>query len=404
MVSARTRPRGRLSWLIGLTLKLALLLVVLTVVAWLAARPATPDAFYSHPLPQDAAVGTLLTSEPFTRGIPAGAKGWRILYITTRGGMRALASAVVVTPERSGTDLPVVAWAHGTTGIVEGCAPSVLERPFDNVPDMTAIAREGWAYIGTDYPGLGTGGQHAYLVGTDAAHALLDAVRAARQLKDTKLSDRVVVWGHSQGGNTALWTGMRAIEFAPELKVVGVAALAPASDLKGLVTASKASMFGKIVSSYLVAAYARAYPDVKFDDYVGAGSRLIARDIATRCVAGYSTLFSVIEASVLPGAGIFSQDPTAGPLGARLAENTPTSLIPAPLLIAQGENDDLVLPIVQKRYFTERCSAGQQIDYRIYPGRDHVSVVGADSPLARELIQWTRDRFEGRPTKSTCQQ
>ena len=251
-------------------------------------------------------------AEPFTTAVPAGAKGWRILYISTRGGIRALASAVVVVPEGSGTSRPVIAWAHGTTGIVDGCAPSVLDKPFDHLPDIAAIVREGWAYVGTDYPGLGTGGGHTYLVGADAARAVLDLVRAARQLEGINLGDRIVVWGHSQGGNSALWTGMRAIEFAPELQVIGVAALAPASDLKGLVQTSKSSMFGKIVSSYLITAYAQAYRDVKVDDYVGFGQRMIVADMAQRCVAGYQTLFSVLETYLLPASRDLSKGSGVG--------------------------------------------------------------------------------------------
>lgn len=171
MAPTRAQSRGLISRLIGLISKLFLLLVVVTIVAWLATRPATPDAFYSYPLPLDVAAGTLLKSEPFTKAIPTGAKGWRILYTTTRGGRTALASAVVVTPEHFSVDLRVIAWAHGTTGVADGCAPSVLDKPFDNVPDLSAILREGWAYVGTDYPGLGTGGGHTYLVGADAARA-----------------------------------------------------------------------------------------------------------------------------------------------------------------------------------------------------------------------------------------
>jgi acetyl esterase/lipase len=403
-VNAAAAPkRGLIGRLIRLAIKLVVLLVIVTTVAWIAARPVIPDAFYNHALPRDAALGTLLKSEPFTKAVPTGAKGWRILYITTRGGKRALASAVVVLPEGSRAARPVIAWAHGTTGIVDGCAPSVLDKPFDNLPDINAIMREGWAYVGTDYPGLGTGGGHAYLVGADGARAVLDSVQAARQLKDANLSDRTVVWGHSQGGNSALWTGMRATEFAPELQVTGVAALAPASDLKGLMQASKSSMFGKIVTSYVMAAYAQAYQDVKVDDYIGFGPRVIAGDIAKRCVAGYPTLLSVLETYLLPAEGIFRKDPTTGPLGTRLGENTPTNIVPSPLLIAQGESDDLVLPEVQKHYVNVRCSAGQRIDFRTYPGRDHVSVVAPDSPLTPELIQWTRDRFEGKPAKNTCQ-
>jgi acetyl esterase/lipase len=402
MNAAVASARGFIGKLAGSVITLAVLLAIVTTIAWIAARPVNPDAFYDYAFPPDAALGTLLKIEPFAKDVPAGARGWRILYVTTRVGIHALASAVVVVPEGSGTARPVIAWAHGTTGIVDGCAPSLLDKPFDNLPDIAAIVREGWAYVGTDYPGLGTGGGHTYLVGVDAARAVLDSVRAARQLKDTNLSDRVVVWGHSQGGNSALWAGMRANEFAPELQVMGVAALSPASDLKGLVQASSSSTFGKIVSSYLITAYAQAYQDVKVEDYVGFGPRMIAADMAQRCVTGFQTLFSVLETFLLPATGIFRKDPASGPLGTRLGENTPTNIVTSPLLIAQGEIDDLVLPEVQKRYVDARCSAGQHIDFRTYPGRDHVSVVAPDSPLAAELIQWTRDRFEGKPAKDSC--
>jgi len=235
-------------------------------------------------VPANAASGMLLRSEPFTRAVPEGGRAWRILYVTTRSGKFATASAIVVVPTQpTGNPLAVIAWAHGTTGIAAGCAPSLLSKPFDNVPDFPAVVRAGWAYVGTDYPGLGTGGGHSYLVGEDAAAAVLDSVRAARQLQDANLSDRVVVWGHSQGGNSALWTGMRASALALELTILGVAALAPASDLKGLVESSKGSLFGKIVSSYLIHAYAQAYPDVKIEGYVGGMSQFLASDIAKPC-------------------------------------------------------------------------------------------------------------------------
>jgi acetyl esterase/lipase len=231
---------------------------------------------------------------------------------------------------------------------------------------------------------------------------VIDSVRAARQLEAANLGDDVVVWGHSQGGNSALWTGMRAGELAPDLKVKGVAALAPASDLRALVAASRGNFFGKIVSAYLVTAYARAYPDVKVGDYVQGPTRLIVGDIAARCVAGYKTLFAVLETMLTPADGIFSVDPLSGPLGARLAENTPTRPFPAPLLVAEGEDDNLVLPDVQRRYVSALCATGQQLEYRTYPGRDHVSLVAADSPLAGDLIQWTRDRFADRPFSAEC--
>jgi hypothetical protein len=64
-------------------------------VAWVLARPATPDAFYTPPVPPSGAPGHLLREEPFFRGIPADARARRILYKTTDAqGAPAVASAL----------------------------------------------------------------------------------------------------------------------------------------------------------------------------------------------------------------------------------------------------------------------------------------------------------------------
>jgi pimeloyl-ACP methyl ester carboxylesterase len=86
-----------------------------------------------------------------------------------------------------------------------------------------------------DYVGLGVDAPHPYLIGQPEGRSVLDAVRAAHQLDGVELEDRTVVWGHSQGGHAALWAGALAPTYAPDVNVIGVAALAPASDLLGLV-------------------------------------------------------------------------------------------------------------------------------------------------------------------------
>ncbi|MBI5321990.1 lipase family protein [Bradyrhizobium sp.] len=377
--------------------------MALIAVAWAISRPADPGPFYQASPQRPGEPGALLRSESFTKDLPAAARGWRILYTTTRANNSpAVASAVVVASTQASTaPRPVIAWAHGTTGIAPGCAPSVM-APFANVPAIDRLIGENWIYVATDYVGLGTPDGHAYLVGEDAARAVLDAIRAARKLEGLSLDNRAVVWGHSQGGNSALWTGVRADDYAPDVNIVGIAALAPASDLPALFKSGQGTMFGKIVSSYLIEAYAAAYPDVSISAYVQARTRPFVGDIASRCVGGRSTLFSVAESKLLPSAGIFARDPASGPLGERLRQNTPATAIPAPVLIAQGSDDDLVLPRLQFRYVAARCAAGQPIDYRIYPGRDHVSLVAGHAALDTDLVAWSRDRFAGLPDTPNC--
>lgn len=395
--------RGLAAVLGRLAVALVVAACLLLAALWWLSRPTPPDSFYANQPDPVPPPGTLIATDPFTREVPDGARAWRILYATTRADdSPAVASGVVMASGGGGTGRPVVAWAHGTTGVAPGCAPSVMEHPFENVPALRQMLDQGWVYVATDYAGLGTqAGGHAYLIGDDAARAVLDSVRAARQIEGLGANGRVVVWGHSQGGNSALWAGIRAPGYAPDLSVTGIAALAPATDLRALVEAARATMFGKIVSAFVMGSYAAAYPDVRAGDYLGPRARLLAKDMASRCVGGSKTLFSVAETMLLPR-NMFTRDPASGPLGARLRENTPNRPIAIPVLIAQGGNDDIVRPAIQQAYVEDRCAAGQAIDFRLYRDRDHLSLVASGSPLEPELIAWTRERLNGAAPTPTC--
>jgi pimeloyl-ACP methyl ester carboxylesterase len=389
-------------WLRFLTLAFAGV-AALIVTAWWLARPAAPDAFYAPHAGQPPEPGALLRQEALDRGVPAEAQGWRILYGTTRqDAMPAVASAIVVVGRKPHDGpRPLIAWTHGTTGFAPGCAPSLLDDPFANVPALQQAIDKGWAFVGTDYVGLGTAGPHPYLIGEGQARSALDAIRAVRQMKDLRLGDGAVVWGHSQGGHAALWTGILAPAYAPELKLLGVAAVAPASDLRPLLEAVQGTTVGRIMSSFVLRSYSEAYADVSFDAYVGAPTRWLARDMSGRCLAGREALFSVAEA-LATGGSIFETAPTSGPLGERLAQNTPARPLPQPLLIAQGLADDLVRPEIQAGFVQRLCRAGQTLEYRTYAGRDHLSVLTPDSPFVAELVRWTEDRLAGRPAPTGC--
>ena len=380
----------------------AAVLVVLFAVAWWLARPAQPGSFYAWPsaIPKP---GNLLRSEPFTRGVPEGALAWRILYATTRGdGGPAVSSAIVMTQAKGARMArPAILWTHGTTGIEPGCAPSVVAKPFNGVPALSELLARGWTFVGPDYIGLGTASSHAFLIGKDEAHAALDAVRAARQIEALQLQNRTVVWGHSQGGHAALWTGALARRYAPDVNIVGVAALSPASDLTSLVSTARGDAFVTIALAYIVQSYSRVYRDVKFGAYVQPFKRPLVADIAHRCVADLGALVSVAETAVA-GPDFFRDLPSGGTLAQHLEENIPRGPIAAALLIGQGDADALIPPAIQQRYARSRCAAGQALEYRTYGGRDHMGVVAADSPLNVDLVRWTEDRFAGKPAVNSC--
>lgn len=404
--SARSPGRlRRFGHVVGALISLVVALGLAGIGAKLNEGEPTVDAFYDTPTGLPAQPGRLLNSEEFTRTIPDNAKAWRILYTTTRAdGVPAVASAIVVVPTAPATaPLTVIALAHGTTGVDRSCAPSVLADPFAAGAffALDRVIDEGWALVATDYVGLGTEGRHPYLVGESAGRSVLDSVRAARQLDELGRVGKTVVWGHSQGGGAALWTGGLASTYAPDVGIIGVAALAPASDLVGLVTNLKSVTGGTIFAGYVLKGYADTYDDVSLDDYVTPTARTSFDAVVGRCLAEPSALLSAVGA-IAVGDQVFSRDLASGPLLTRLEENVPTLPIESPLLIAQGEADGLVVPAVQAAYVNARCADGQAIDYRTYPGLDHVPLVEADSPLVPDLVEWTRGRLDGVEPTPTC--
>lgn len=364
------------------------------------------DDFYAAPRTVPDEPGGLIRAEPFTRGVPADAEAWRILYTTTNGdGTPAVASGLVVVPAEGEGGWPVIDWTHGTTGAARQCAPSILAEPFESgaLFVLPEIIDQGWALVATDYIGLGTEGPHPYLVGEPSAQAALDAVRAARQLDDARLGDQTVVWGHSQGGGAALWTGAVAEEYAPDVPLAGVAALAPASDLPAFVGEIDGITGGSIFASFTIAGYAGVYDDVTYRQYVRPGAEVTVRQMGQRCLAEPATgvtLLTLLGLSRDPD--VFAADPTTGPLGERLVENVPPATGSAPLLLGQGAADSLIVPAVQDGYVATLCAEGRPVDYRLYAGRDHVALVEPDSPLIPELVDWTRARLAGDPVDGGC--
>ena len=400
-------PRAWRRWTRTIVAVVVLALAIGAAGVSAALHRASPvvDDFYAAPRDVPDEPGRLIRSEPFTREVPAGALGWRILYTTTRGdGSAEVASALVVAPEGDGP-WPVVDWAHGTTGFAQNCAPSLAAQPFESggLFVVDRVVEEGWALVATDYIGLGAQGPHPYLVGIDSAHAVLDAARAARELESAHLGERTVLWGHSQGGGAALWTGAEAADYAPELDLAGVAALAPAANLPGLVGNLPGITGGSVFAAFVAAAYTATYDDVRYRDYVRPGAEGIFRQMATRCLAEPGVLVSVLSALALArDPDVFSVDPTTGAFGRRLAQNVPPASGSAPLLLAQGAADGLITVGAQDDFVEGLCDAGRPVDYRVYEGREHVSLVEPDSPLVPDLLAWTADRFAGVTAPAGC--
>ncbi|MDT9594049.1 lipase family protein [Nocardioides zeae] len=400
----RVRGRRRLPttvWLVAAAV--TVLLVAATAVVQVGSRPTVGD-FYTPPDDVPAEAGRLVASEPLDAG-SADLEGWRMLYTTVdASGVPVVASAAVVAPREVAGPLPVVTVGHGTSGIRPECAPSATGEAYGGLrAALEPVAVSGAVGVAPDYVGLGVespDGVHAYLDGPSEASALLDATRAADELVAT--TGEVVLWGHSQGGHAALWAATSAATYAPDLEVLGVAAMAPATDLPGIVEDVSSTAVGRVLASYLVESWDALHPDldVRADEGWFEG-RAIDR-MAARCLLGRDAAAAVAAGSQLTEDVLSPTQARTGVTGELLAAQVPTAATDAPVVVAQGADDALVSAARQRAWVEQRCAAGESPGYVEYADRDHNSLTDAGSPLVDDLVAWTAARVAGEPFEGVC--
>src|SRR5690606_19749524 len=127
---------------------------------------------------------------------------------TSATGAADIVSGTLLVPRSaySGGARPIVGYAVGTHGLGDQCAPSAaMARGAEaELAIIGLMLLKGWAVAVTDYEGLGTPGDHTYMVGASQGHAVLDSIRAAMRVPGAGLSESapVVVMGYSQGGSS----------------------------------------------------------------------------------------------------------------------------------------------------------------------------------------------------------
>lgn len=154
------------------------------------------------------------------------------------------ATALVFTPKGTppAKGWPIVAWAHGTTGVADQCAPSRNELNPD-IKDMIArFLQAGYMVVAPDYEGLGepSGTElHPFLNLKSEAYSITDAVVAAKKYLGLEASNQWMAVGHSQGGQAALGAAQYAAR-ASQMTYKGTVALAPASNFSLILAGGEA--------------------------------------------------------------------------------------------------------------------------------------------------------------------
>ncbi len=359
--------------------------------------PVPSQAFPSQAFPSQP--GTMLRTEaaPAAVSLPAAGRAERILYSSTYwrdAGRATTVSGIVFFPKgrppRGGW--PVIAWAHGTTGIADVCAPSFLPRSPRDAAFFTHWLEAGYAIVATDYEGLGSPGVHPYLNYRSEGIAVLDAIRAATRHYPELSADKIVTMGQSQGSEASIAAAYLAPTYAPDLRLKGAVATGLVARTSNIGSAPQEPVPNLYVDAqdfansayeilwFLGSAHALDPTEIRAEDYISAEGQAMLAKAQSTCMGGLRTYANAIR---LPMAKLYKR--SIDDLESRVTAETafPDVRITIPVFVGTGLADTEAQPVKQYNFVSAMCAAGTKVQLRYYPHATHGSAVErslADAP------------------------
>lgn len=356
--------------------------------------------FYETPSLAASKPGDLLRKESFSGyQLPTGATAVRILYHSlSASGADVATSGVVLIPSGSppAGGWPVIAWAHGTSGVARMCAPSLEKDVWYGEEGLMPMVRAGFAVVATDYHGLGTVGPHEYVSKLAQGHDVIYSIPAARAAVPA-LGRRWVVVGHSQGG-AAAW-GVAEMQASPkDPDYLGAISVSGAADLRSIL-----EQMGEPDSSaayylvYMAYAIHAQWPGFKPSQMLDGIALQRYESATTKGCWNYAyASFLDRKGGKVLKAGWEDNDVVKKFFQGDELGRSPVG---GPLLVITGEADETVpFPLV-KQTVKKACANGVPLAFRSYPGLDHDPTMEKSTP---DLLDWIKDRFAGKPASSNC--
>ncbi len=349
--------------------------------------------FYRWDQPIPARPGIMLRTEtaPAEVALPGAGRSERILYSSTdwRDGRAATTVSGIVffpkgTPPAGGW--PVIAWAHGTTGIADPCAPSAMPRSGRDTQFLGHWLEQGYAVVATDYAGLGTPGVHPYLQYRAEGISVLDAIRASLARYPELNPAKVMTMGQSQGSEGAIAAAYLAPSYAPDLTIRGTVAtgLVAHTDNPGKAPQVAIPQIYLDDGDYGNSAYeilwflgtARsADPEaIRPQDYLSAGGWAMLAKAQTTCMGG---LRAFANEQKLPFSEFYKRPFDDLEKATGSLSSFPDVRISTPVFTGTGLEDKDAIPAKQYNFISAMCAAGTTVEWHYYPGEDHSSAVPA---------------------------
>ncbi|MBB5140118.1 hypothetical protein HNP84_009883 [Thermocatellispora tengchongensis] len=354
-----------------------------------------------------ATSGDVLTAQPVSVYLAPGrllevpVDAWKILYRSTSAtGAANQVSGLLLVPKGShhGTR-PIIAYAIGTHGLGDQCAPShQMQRGTDaELALISLLLARGWAVAVTDYEGLGTPGTHTYMAGISQGHAVLDSIRAAARVPGAGLSASapVGIVGYSQGGASAAWAAQLAPTYAPELRIRGVAAGGVPADLRRVAENLDGTADFGLAAAAGVGLDA-AYPELNLAGYLTPEGRTLLDAAKDDCLEDIKRALAGRRLADLTTADVLALPAWQ----ARLAETRAGAVAPkVPVFLYHADGDEIIPLSVGRTLRADWCARGAKVLWTSLPAPSHVLGAVAGAPLA---VQWLDNRMRNLPTLTNC--
>ncbi|WP_026313446.1 lipase family protein [Actinomadura flavalba] len=360
-----------------------------------------------------------------TAPIDVAYKAWKIRYVSTDvKGRKILVSGFVAVPDApwtKGGSRPVVANSAFTHGSGSQCSISKqLSGNFNDGYDGPIIAgflKQGWAVAASDGVGYLDGETHSYVNGPNAAHSVLDSVRAAYRLpgKPVAPGGKVGLTGYSEGGAGSLWAAQEAKSYAPELNVVGVASGGVPGDLKVTAEMMSGGFFAGFMAIAVIGLHV-SYPEMPFAELLNDFGKKAVKDVVSHCMFGTLAIFAgkKIEDFTTKKLTLPQIYALKGPDGTTWGEILDRHKLGVGIGRAgSGARYEIGFPVFQYRGWFEEaiphettdetralyCKAGIPTSWKNgYPTEHATTYFGA----AGDVLKFLDDRFTGRPFTGNC--
>ncbi|MFF0494215.1 lipase family protein [Nocardia sp. NPDC004068] len=365
--------------------------------------PAAAQADTEGSRPDTSADGAIVSAHPIVLfGLPVPVKAWQVSFTSHDGqNLPTTGKTTILEPDTPWTGpgaRPVISWQVAEDSLGSQCSPSyAFEHGVDNIVNestleatlATTVLQRNWALAFPDYQGP----RERFLEKTQAAHAILDGIRAAKAFAPAGLADSpIALLGYSGGAMANMWATQALPHYAPELRLAGVATGGLPVDLVHQLERVSGTVYAGI-GLLAIAAVHRLAPEADVPGLLNDRGKRMLAETTNFCLADFTLKYPFVDIGDYTAVPDIVHNPRFQAILRSLSVEPDASQ--PPTYFWESTTDDL-LPIDDAdRLVASWCRAGGQVTYARLPIPGHGLPDMVNLPAA---LDYLGDRFAGAPT------